>query len=236
MAFLSAGNLDLDQLYAAQTQQQPQQQPSLLGVDDATLRELAGATQGGRYDLFNQFLAASPSAQAITPFARRALEQQFRPLSAQFALGGIGGVGRQNVTQGGELEGGYGTPDRNFSQFLQNVGGAGGLNPGRFMNMIDPIRNILPSTLESRRDYQQRAMGFSGVERGQLEALSDPLVGANIITQAQTGGMHPLLRPYAQQALQRRFDAFRGGPPDPQGVSPLSVPLFAEFARRGYAF
>jgi hypothetical protein len=145
-------------------------------------REAATGTEGGREFLFQNFLAGSPQVQALNPFARQTVRNQFDPLQAQFGI-----QGALSTLQGQH------DPAFTFRDFLSQ-------SPGRF----DPQ--------QAMSAFQQFAPLFGGGQLNPNQQDARDILESqaqNIIGQFRAQQVSPLARQFALQNVGQRIGAFQ---------------------------
>jgi hypothetical protein len=178
---------------------------------------------GGRYEAFNQFLAGSPEAQFITPFARGALGSKFGPLSAQYTLGEIGrvpGMATAGTTPRATVPIGTSIladpqPIGTFRDFLGT--NPVGFGPESFANAFQQLAPLYAPGAELTR---QQSLART--------RLGEEETAENLIKQAYASQLSPFFRDLAGAQMDRRFAAFRGEDP--------TTDLFQEFVNRKFNF
>lgn len=166
----------------------------------------------GRYKAFDQFLAGSPEAQFITPFARGALGSKFGPLSAQYTLGEIGrvpGMATAGTTPRATA------PIGTFRDFLGT--NPVGFGPESFANAFQQLAPLYAPGAELTR---QQSLART--------RLGEEETAENLIKQAYASQLSPFFRDLAGAQMDRRFAAFRGEDP--------TTDLFQEFVNRKFNF
>lgn len=177
-----------------------------MALHDETLteeRRRLSETFGGRSTLFRRHQAADPRFGNITPIARSALQSRFAPQSSQFALG---------LAQ--DPEGFRG----NFTDFLGNIHGQNNSVFGRsdFNSAFSNLGSLFGGD-ELTAD-QQTSRAFLTDNEPQAQ---------NIISQAFTSGLNPILRGFGGNVIQNAVDRFRD--------SDASTGLFEQFLKNGFA-
>lgn len=158
----------------------------MAGFFDASpddLRLVQSASRGGRSDLYNNFLSASPGFAALNPLAQSFVARRFNPLSAQFALNTA-----QQAASPSPVD---------FRSYIQG-------------NPLTNIRAAVDSP-EIRSLFAGGAL--TPAQEAARDFLSDEPVASNIITQLLTSSVNPLLRQFAEGAAARRIASFRDADP-----------------------
>lgn len=146
--------------------------------------DLLSQEYGGRQNIFFDLLRGSPLYQNVTPIARRALANQFYPLSAMFSLQQL------NAGQGNDFGGALG----NFGDFLRSSpwGQLGNFN----------FRGALDSLFGGGGNLNPLAQ--------QQLTHDDPQAFTNILRQIGTGGLSPLLQGAGRNVIDDFLGAARG--------------------------
>ena len=177
-------------------------------------------TQGPQSQLgqFQGTLATDPFFQSVSPIAQRAIESQFDPLAASFALQtALSPFGSDFSIGGGGFQG-----PQSFQSFLGG-GQAQPLTTGQFEQ---GFRALSPFFGEG---------GFTPPQQGtdaQLEALqflSQPRIAENVISQFGQSQVAPIFQRLRAQNIQNAFSAFNL---DPASVNTPGG-LFGQFLRGG---
>lgn len=171
-----------------------------VGPTAAEISQDMSFRRGDREQLFRQGLAANPFINYITPRARGTMARRFDPYSASYTLRNI-----LSGTEGANI----GPVQPNFRQFMNEPTILG---PTDYRSQIRHLSNIF-ETPEPTLEEEARMGALSGDYEDQAR---------NILIQAMSSGLNPLLRNTASDVLGRRFTGFRDRDP--------TTPLWAEFA------
>ena len=147
--------------------------------------ELTGS-EGGRFRLFEDFLAGNQRFQSYNPLAQGFIREQFDPLQAYFQL-----------QQAADPTGGA---NMSFRDFVSGDTGTR-LNPQHFMNAFQQVAPFLTGGASP-----------SVEQAGALNQLESN--APNVISQFYRSGVNPFLQDYVQREAQRRIGAFRDQNPE----------------------
>ena len=202
----------------------------LTDIQDRRTKE--SLTGEGRATLYSEWLAANPQYAWATPSSQSLMRHRFAPFEAQYMLDRLTGAGGMETVPGtrGEEQ-----QPINFRSYLsqQELGSPPRIDYGK---RFGELGAAIPQKGEAYLDYQKRLADLpSGAERNRAEAVraelekKDEKLSEILIEQALMSQQHPLLAQHMPEILSRRFAAFR----DKYGTA---VPIFGEFARRGFEF
>jgi hypothetical protein len=180
-----------------------------------------------RGTLFDEFLASNPFGGPLSGFANNTVNQQFAPLSAQFATdflnNAFGGIGA-------------GTSQGDFSQFLAGAQGGGGFNTqgaGGFNTALDALANNLfgaSGTTARTVDDPTSSLGAG------LQAVSnagDTASTRNVIQESQLANVNPMFRAVAAALLAQAFRQFTANQENTTtGTGGTQTSLLEEFLRQ----